>query len=89
MLMKPDKKKSMASLIIGASAPSSMDELKSSNEELSEKPQMDQGLLSAAEELLTAFESKDVQGIVEALQSFMSMADDDDDSSEPSEPPQE
>jgi hypothetical protein len=76
MLMKPDKKKSMASLIIGASAPP-MDQMKSANEELTEKPEMDHGLLSAAEEMMSALESKDVQAFAEALQSFMSMADND------------
>ena len=76
MLMKPDKKKSMASLIIGASAPP-MDSMKSANEEMSEKPEMDHGILSAAEEMLSAIEAKDVQGLAEALKSFMSMADKD------------
>lgn len=82
MLMKPDKKKSMASLIIGASAPPSMDSMKSANGEQTEKPEMDQGILSAAEEMLSAIEAKDVQGLAEALKSFMDMADKD----EPAEP---
>lgn len=74
MLMKPDKKKNVAALILGANTPKSKeDELKSANEELAEAPQMDPGLLSAAEEMMSAFEAKDVQGLAEALQSFLSM----------------
>ena len=89
MLMKPEKK-NMAALIIGASAPKSpMDEMKSANEEMTEKPEMDQGLLSAAEELLSAIEAKDVHGIAEALKSFTSMADDDSSESPEASEPQE
>lgn len=80
MLMKPDKKKNMASLILGASQ-GPMDEMKSSNEELVEKPEMDPGLLAAAEEMLSALENKDVQGLAEALKSFLEM-----NQSQPSEP---
>lgn len=74
MLMKPDKKKSMASLIIGASAPP-MDGMKAANEEQIEKPEMDPGLLSAADEIMAAFESKDVQGFAEGLKSFLEMCE--------------
>ena len=75
MLMKPDKKKNMASLILSASAPKKPDEaMKESNEELMEAPQQDPGLLAAAEEMLSAFEAKDVQGLVEALKSFLAMS---------------
>lgn len=79
MLMKPDKKKNMASLILGSASSSPMDEMKSSNEEMSEAPQMDEGLLAAAEEMMSAFEAKDVQGLAQALKSFLEM-------NEPSEP---
>lgn len=72
MLMKPDKKKGMAALILG-SASGPMDDMKASNEELTEAPQMDEGLLAAAEEMITAFESKDVQSLSQALKSFIEM----------------
>lgn len=72
MLMKPDKKK-MATLILGAAGQTPADEMKKSNEELAEAPQMDEGLLAAAEEMMTAFEAKDVQGLALALQSFLEM----------------
>lgn len=71
MLMKPDKK--MASLILGAANQSPADEMKKSNEALVEAPQMDEGLLTAAEEMMTAFEAGDVQGLAQALQSFLEM----------------
>lgn len=85
MLMKPDKKKNMASLIIGASAPNSLGELKSANAEVTDKPEMDAGLLAAADEMMSALEAKDVQGFAEAMQSFMSMADQNDAPAEPQE----
>lgn len=72
MLMKPDKKKNMASLILGSSSP--MDEMKSSNEKMSEEPEMDEGLLAAADEMMAALEAKDVKALAQAMQSFIDMA---------------
>ena len=73
MLMKPDKKKSMASLILGSASQGPMDDMKSSNEELTEAPQMDEGKLAAAEEMMSALEAKDVQSFAQALESLMEM----------------
>ena len=83
MLMKPDKKKSIASLIIGSSAPQ---EGASEMPGQEEEPQGDMGLESAAEEIMSAVKSGDAKGLVDALKSFMDMCE----SSEPEqeEPPQ-
>lgn len=85
MLMKPEKK-SMAALIMGSNGPKKpMDDMQAANEQMTDKPEMDPGLLSAADEMMSALESKDVQGFAEALKSFLEMAE----APEASEPPQE
>lgn len=81
MLMKPDKKKNMASLILGSASQGPMDEMKSSNEDMNEASQMDEGLLAAADEVLQAIESKDAKSLAEAMKYLIEMCQ-----SEPSEP---
>ncbi len=83
MLMKPDKKKSIASLIIGSSAPQA-----EGQEPQQEEQQEDQGLQSAADEIISAVKSGDSKGLVEALKSFMDMCDSDAQPEPMEEPPQ-
>jgi hypothetical protein len=77
MLLKDDKK-SMASLII-----SKMGKPGEKTEQV-EEPAKDSsvGLESAAEDMLSAFESKDAAGLVSALKAFLEMCE------EPEEPEQ-
>jgi hypothetical protein len=73
MLMK-DPKKGMAAMIIAKMAPKPKEGEAPMNEE-GAMPDNEIGLKSAAEELMNAFEQKNVDGIVTALKSFMEMCD--------------
>ena len=93
MFMKDDKKKSMAAVIIAKKKAMPEGEV----EEISNAPKTednvmsdyDMGMDTCAEDIMSAFESKDKKALISALKSFMSMAESQDDDTERANPESE
>jgi hypothetical protein len=71
MFMKDDKKKAVGIIIAKAGKPDKQAE--GPEEDQGEQPEDSEGMKTAAEEILSAVESKDASALVEALKSFYEM----------------
>lgn len=70
-----ERGKGLAALILAGRKPE--DESDEKEQDDGDEGSMDEGLLSGAEDMLSAIEEKDPQKLAEALKSFLQMCDDD------------
>jgi hypothetical protein len=83
MIMSGDKKRAVAA-IIESRFPKSGDIAKENSSAFHDRakpkePEMDEGLLSAAEEMIEAFKGEDAKALASSLKNFISMCDPDED----------